>query len=868
MPNPQPRSLERSIIEDLIYGPPDAARRYTQDSPILPDVWMQYGASLDEPQDLLLTPFFGATAGDVARHLRDTLAQHRKSGGQGRADPDVAYNRTYVATRLYFDELICLVLPLTGWWVAEFHQQGATRQVRTSLPLAKIKANARFRNRFVTMLEELDAEERGYAHDRRGSGHRVSTDVVWMVRLAGTVAWARDEANRKKGSKPVSVRPTSTQLIASAAELFSKVSEPDPATKRVWLVNLNREARTAMRQSVLAVKADAARFLFKVRCSDLAWGIIDNGIDARHPALWNWSAQQASNRPESGHAREWTTCWTHYTRVKATYDFTRIRQLLDPSKLDEPKSLPGPVRAMLRGKGGTRLRDQLGELKDRLLLGRGIDWDLVAPFLQVPHNEHYIPPTGEHGTHVSGILAADWPEEDIHGVCPDINLYDLRVMEPGGANDEFAVLAALQFVAHLNDQKDFYAVHGVNISLAIRHEVANFACGRTPVCDECERLVASGVTVVAAAGKRGLHAVQDGARGERGVSDSEYYRSGQCGEGHYGRRDPPVPASHLRRELFFEPWPHRRWPAASPTWLLLARRSTRTGAGCRGSEQRSRRHQHGGAACQRGRGDVDGALHRSWSATRDRIKADPVRHRDRSGPRTLLPGRGHAPCAARAAIGLTATGGNSEIHVVHPGSVLKAKHGDALMLVHYGTRCRPKLHASSTAARRACGQDEPGAAAQGDSQGPERGATTTCRCRSDADGQSHRRRSHLVGVLDMFERTSWNARPTTTKSPKRAITVPDGWHNSFDDVVGDHADALLGVARPAVAGASAEEYASAMMLVSVPQGRELRNNAKILGLGVNEPVQGVLAAAGDGAALAPPLAFGLEPGYSLRNASA
>jgi len=54
-----------------------------------------------------------------------------------------------------------------------------------------------------------------------------------MVRLAGTVAWARDEAKRKKGSQPVSVRPTPAQLIDAAAELFSKVSEPDPATKRV-----------------------------------------------------------------------------------------------------------------------------------------------------------------------------------------------------------------------------------------------------------------------------------------------------------------------------------------------------------------------------------------------------------------------------------------------------------------------------------------------------------------------------------------------------------------------------------------------------------------------------------------------------------
>jgi subtilisin family serine protease len=41
------------------------------------------------------------------------------------------------------------------------------------------------------------------------------------------------------------------------------------------------------------------------------------------------------------------------------------------------------------------------------------------------------------------------------------------------------------------------------LSLSIPHDVRNFACGRTPVCNECERLVNSGVVVVAAAGNRG-----------------------------------------------------------------------------------------------------------------------------------------------------------------------------------------------------------------------------------------------------------------------------------------------------------------------------------------------------------------------------
>ena len=56
-------------------------------------------------------------------------------------------------------------------------------------------------------------------------------------------------------------------------------------------------------------------------------------------------------------------------------------------------------------------------------------------------------------------------------------------------------------------------IHGVNLSLSIPHDVRNFACGRTPICNECERLVESGVVVVAAAGNMGYHTFEtrDGA---------------------------------------------------------------------------------------------------------------------------------------------------------------------------------------------------------------------------------------------------------------------------------------------------------------------------------------------------------------------
>ena len=77
------------------------------------------------------------------------------------------------------------------------------------------------------------------------------------------------------------------------------------------------------------------------------------------------------------------------------------------------------------------------------------------------------------------------------------------MIDDEGNGDEFSVIAALQFVRWLNGYKDKPAIHGVNLSLSIHHDVANYACGKTPVCEECERLIGNGVVVVAAAGNQG-----------------------------------------------------------------------------------------------------------------------------------------------------------------------------------------------------------------------------------------------------------------------------------------------------------------------------------------------------------------------------
>jgi subtilisin family serine protease len=139
---------------------------------------------------------------------------------------------------------------------------------------------------------------------------------------------------------------------------------------------------------------------------------------------------------------------------------------------------------------------------------------VVEKFIKI---DHPTSPHGPHGTHVAGIIGAGATEDPKApiGMCPDIKLLDFRVLGRTLRDTEFAIIAALQFIRYLNERSGHLAVHGANLSLSIPHDVRNFACGRTPICDECERLINGGVVVVAAAGNLGYQNFEtaDGAFG-------------------------------------------------------------------------------------------------------------------------------------------------------------------------------------------------------------------------------------------------------------------------------------------------------------------------------------------------------------------
>ena len=336
------------------------------------------------------------------------------------------------------------------------------------------------------------------------------TSLDRYVALAGVILWAARQNNEKAS-------------VGSIGEALTNLTGPEPVVKilrevfdriltglhrseeigpQVWQVSLNRKALPALSRSVPAVKGDAARTLFNVRCDSIRWAVLDSGIDGRHPVFKDKNGE---------------------SRIIKAFDFSNIRQIVSLDNLATTTAGDKERLAELRKGRKTVLSDAdatdiLQQLAQDASNDRPIHWELVEKFIEI---EPTTPPRSGHGTHVAGIIGASaagaqqavngaagapggaGDSKFFDGMCPDIKLYDFRVLAKSVEDTEFAIIAALQYLRYLNDRHTYLSVHGANLSLSIPHDVRNFACGRTPICNECAHLVDSGVVVVAAAGNLG-----------------------------------------------------------------------------------------------------------------------------------------------------------------------------------------------------------------------------------------------------------------------------------------------------------------------------------------------------------------------------
>jgi serine protease AprX len=407
------------------------------------------------------------------------------------------------------------VVPKTKWWIGRWRKDDDPTIKREEdkpeggepkTPAAETHEVAKYLDKNNDLLDVLK-NVLGSAKDWN------SKTAIWRLQelpsierflaLTGLILWAGSYEKSEAAPKPddqaayileqanASLEEMS-QLLADLVKAMLKDAARDPI---VWQVSRNRGAMPAISKSVPAVKADAATTLFKVNCSDIGWAVIDSGIDGAHPAFSDGAGG---------------------SRVKGSFDFKNFRKIVSLSNSRDSirakivEALLKHKEALVNPPSEEEAHQALKRLADDARNRGPVHWELVESFVKIKHD---VPPPSNHGTHVAGILGASKKaaEDAGHkanpdfadGMCPDISLYDFRVLGPELKDTEFAIIAALQFIRYLNDRDSFFTIHGANLSLSIPHDVRNFACGRTPICDECERLVASGVVVVAAAGNHG-----------------------------------------------------------------------------------------------------------------------------------------------------------------------------------------------------------------------------------------------------------------------------------------------------------------------------------------------------------------------------
>lgn len=451
LPTPSPRPL---------LSPGDIV----DDPPVTAQVWWAYASTTSqEPVDLLIDPQLPVevmitltTTRDfrsksALNRIRSNLKDHQESSPD-RPPPsmDLAESFGSIVAQTTFHDMVTRILPLTSWVLYVAEVQAMSRKDR---------------------LDAMNAYRHYATEDanKRWAG--------WFIHLLAFCAWSQ-------GGRPAVITYTpQSSAVRSANALLDAIRIPESAGQPIGRVTLNRRVTISVQRSQRTVKVDAARALFGIRCDEIRWAVVDSGIDARHDWFRRINQETGERFDDPfenvlGPDPKADPRTANFTRVVEAYDFTRQRAA-----------------------GKLPASDSAASARSSSILPP----DVIIP-LSAGRDVYRAPGHG-HGTHVAGILGGS------RGLCPDIQLYDYRVLRGDGIGDEFTVVSALRHIldvtraAILSDptgRRRDLPVHGVNLSLSLDADVTSDACGWSLVCRVCDELVRAGVVVVASAGNTGF----------------------------------------------------------------------------------------------------------------------------------------------------------------------------------------------------------------------------------------------------------------------------------------------------------------------------------------------------------------------------
>jgi subtilisin family serine protease len=257
-----------------------------------------------------------------------------------------------------------------------------------------------------------------------------------------------------------SLSPNQLKCLVAADAV--PITWPDRAIYRVWP---DFPVTPQIDASVITVKADAAHRAFNADGSGIVWAVIDSGIDGSHP------------------------------------HFAGYGNLTDPAVKDLHRDFTGqgdPTQD-----GALVDEDGHGTHVAGIIAGGLTAWGGDPTAILVTENRYNADNPAEPLRQPRTVTD---PTTSLEGVAPRARLVSLKVLGGGGPLESRVsrVIRALAYVREINAGSErLQRIHGVNLSLGYDFRPEWFACGSSPLCQEVNKLVRTGVVVVVAAGNSG-----------------------------------------------------------------------------------------------------------------------------------------------------------------------------------------------------------------------------------------------------------------------------------------------------------------------------------------------------------------------------
>ncbi len=252
--------------------------------------------------------------------------------------------------------------------------------------------------------------------------------------------------------------------------------------------------------SCSTIKADAAARAYAASGVDIVWAVLDTGIDGSHP-----------------HFSDGTLTDPKVKDLHADFTWLVRRQ-------PEPKQLDGAAALCDENGHGTHVAG--------IIAGR-------TPDGYEPYIAELRPTSGD-----DSVAEADWPTwkprkldpgRSLAGMAPRARLISLKVLDSSTGvpkTTSSTVMRALQHVREMNNWGRKLQIHGVNLSLGCRWLAQDYAAGQSPLCQELNLLVGTGVIAVVSAGNAGA---ASGGVAEAGAPDLHGLLSSISEPGHADR---------------------------------------------------------------------------------------------------------------------------------------------------------------------------------------------------------------------------------------------------------------------------------------------------------------------------------------------